>query len=226
MRHGLARGFRFLLLSRLVIKDTLPRLRFYGLCMTKAFFSRSLILRFLIVVNLSLGLGAEAAAQSPPPDNYAHAMGWYRAAAEQRNPRAQFFYGFMHETGEGVAMDAAMARSWYAKAAAQGERRAQYRLARLYQSGRGGAVDLVAAQRWFRAAAEGGHRGAQSMLGYFYAQGVAAEPDPVRAYLWLRLAANAGDTQAGENLNRLTATLNDEQLAAGDALVRAWKPAP
>lgn len=193
--------------------------------MTEVFFRRSLILRYFIVANLILGLGAEAAAQSPPPDNYGNAMGWYRAEAEKGNPRAQFLYGFMHETGEGVPKDATMARAWYAKAAARGEHRAQYRLARLYQIGRGGTVDAAAAQRWFRAAAEGGHTGAQSMLGYFYAVGVAVEPDPVRAYLWLRLAAQAGDVQAAENLDRLTPTLMEKQKAAGEALVKNWKPA-
>ena len=179
-------------------------------------------------MTLILGLAAEAAAQSPP-SYYAEAMGWYQREAESGNPRAQFLYGYMFETGEGVAEDASLARSWYAKAAAQGERRAQYRLARLFQQGRGGAVDPAAAQRWFLAAAQaghGGHGGAQSMLGYFYASGAAAEPDPVRAYLWLRLAARAGDALAAENLDRLTATLTEEQKSAGEGLVKDWKPAP
>ncbi len=99
-------------------------------------------------------------------------------------------------------------------------------LARLYLTGRGGAVDTPAALRWFRAAAEGGHASAQSMLGYFYASGKAVSPDPVRAYFWLSIAAKAGNAQAAENLNRLSATLNDEQKAAGEALIKAWKPAP
>ncbi len=219
-------GCRFLLLSRRLIKDTLPAPIINGLIirlsMAAVFSGGRLILRFFIVVTLILGLGAEAAAQSPP-GSYGDAMGWYRREAEKGNPRAQFLYGYMHETGEGVAEDTGLARSWYAHAAAQGERRAQYRFARLYQTGRGGEVDLPAAQRWFRAAAEGGHVGAQSMLGYFYASGVAAEPDPVGAYLWLRLAAQAGDALAAENLDRLTPTMSDEQKAAGEALAKAWK---
>ncbi len=189
-------------------------------------FGGSLILRFFIVAILALGLGVETAAQSLPPGNYSNAMDWYRREASSGKPRAQFLYGYMHETGEGVALDIGLSRSWYAKAAAQGERRAQYRLARLYHFGLGGAVDLPAALRWFRAAAQGGNLGAQSMLGYFYASGVADEPDPVNAYLWLQLAARAGDALAAENLARLTATLTEEQKAAGEAKFKAWKPAP
>ena len=186
----------------------------------------SLILRFFIAALMLLGLNAGTAAQSPPPDNYGDAMGWYEREAEKGNPRAQFFYGYMYETGEGVARDAGLARSWYAKAAAQGERRAQYRLARLYQTGRGGVSDDAAARRWFRAAAEAGHGAAQAMLGYLHASGKAAEPNPVRAYLWFSLAAKAGDEQAAENLERLIPTMTDEQKAAGEALVKTWKPAP
>ena len=211
--------------SRHLIKDTLPAPIIYGPNKVAVFYGGSLIPQFFIVACLILGLAAETAAQSPSPNYYAEAMGWYQREAESGNPRAQYLYGYMHETGEGVAEDAGRARSWYAKAAAQGERRAQYRLARLYQQGRGGAVDPAAAQRWFLAAAEAGHGGAQSMLGYFYASGVAAEPDSVRAYLWLRLAARAGDVLAAENLDRLTATLSAEQKAAGEALVKDWKPA-
>ena len=218
----MARDFRFLLLLRSLIKDTLPAPIIYG---PVQFNGGSLIPRFIVAVTLILGLAAEAAAQSPP-SYYAEAMGWYQREAESGNPRAQFLYGYMFETGEGVAEDASLARSWYAKAAAQGERRAQYRLARLFQQGRGGAVDPAAAQRWFLAAAQAGHGGAQSMLGYFYASGAAAEPDPVRAYLWLRLAARAGDALAAENLDRLTATLTEEQKSAGEGLVKDWKPAP
>ena len=225
MLPGQARRCRFLLLLRLLIKDTPRALILYLLYVREVFSGGNLILRFIIAVTFILGLGVEAAAQSPPPDNFGDAMGWYQREASNGNPRAQFLYGYMHETGEGVAQDAAMARSWYAKAADQGEPRAQYRLARLYQAGRGGVLDEAAALRWFRAAAEGGHGAAQSMLGYFYASGVAGAPDALRAYLWFRLAAAAGDVEAAINLDRLTPTMTEEQKAAGEELVKAWKPA-
>jgi TPR repeat protein len=180
----------------------------------------------ILVLGLGIGFAAETAAQAPPGGPYADAMGWYQREAEGGNPRAQFLYGYRFEIGEGVALDAALARSWYAKAASQGERRAQYRLARLYQIGEGGAVDEPAALAWFRAAAQAGHVAAQSMIGYFYASGVAVEADPANAYLWFSLAARAGDALAAENLRRLTATLTEDQKAAGEALVKAWEPAP
>ena len=105
--------------------------------MSEVFSGGTLILRFIIAVTFILGIGAETAAQSPPPDNFGDAMGWYQREASNGNPRAQFLYGYMHETGEGVAQDAAMARSWDAKAAAQGEPSAQHRRGRVFPAGPG-----------------------------------------------------------------------------------------
>ena len=60
--------------------------------------------------------------------DYAQALGWYRAAAEQGNPDAQNNLGSMFLNGLGVPKDAVLAVKWYRLAAAQGLPVAQFNL--------------------------------------------------------------------------------------------------
>ena len=50
----------------------------------------------------------------------AEAARWYRMAAEQGNPDAQFNLGLSYAKGQGVAKDNAEAVHWYRLAAEQG----------------------------------------------------------------------------------------------------------
>ena len=52
-------------------------------------------------------------------------MAWYRKAAEQGNPDAQYNVGMMYLRGEGVAGNRQEAIKWIGKAAEQGYKRAQ-----------------------------------------------------------------------------------------------------
>jgi uncharacterized protein len=52
--------------------------------------------------------------------NYAEAVRWYRAAAEQGLGQAQVNLGVMYRQGLGVAQDNAEALRWYRAAAEQG----------------------------------------------------------------------------------------------------------
>lgn len=188
-----------------------------------------MIRRFLWILAFFLAAATTTVAQPVAPETpttFGDAMRWYRAAAEKGYPRAQFLLGYMYETGVQVAQDLPLARMWYGKASVQGEPRALYRLARMYQDGRGGDIDIGEAARLYRAAAERGHVAAQSVLGYLYAKGEGVERDGPQAYLWLSLAARASNDTAAENLRRLEAVLDDTQIAAGEALVEGWSPAP
>jgi TPR repeat protein len=53
-------------------------------------------------------------------DNSA-ALDWYRKAAEQGDPMAQYRLGVMYAKGWGVPQDDTAAVSWYRKAADQGD---------------------------------------------------------------------------------------------------------
>jgi TPR repeat protein len=73
--------------------------------------------------------------------------------AETGDPRAQFYLGFMYETGRGVPQDYVTAVYWYRRAANQGETTAQCRLGLLYDKGQGIAQNYVEAHKWLNLAA-------------------------------------------------------------------------
>jgi len=60
------------------------------------------------------------------PQEYGEAAKWFREAAEQGDPAAQFNLGVLYETGQGVAQNFAEAVKWYHEAAEQGEPQAQF----------------------------------------------------------------------------------------------------
>ena len=54
------------------------------------------------------------------PKDYGEAIRWFRKAADQEYPKAEFNLGQMYHQGEGVIKDYAEARRWLQKAADQG----------------------------------------------------------------------------------------------------------
>jgi TPR repeat protein len=89
------------------------------------------------------------------PQDYAQAALWYRKAADQGEPRAQFNLGQMYRNGQGVPQDYTQAAEWYRKAAEQGDSVAQLSLGFLYAKGQGVPQDNVQAYFWFDLAAAG-----------------------------------------------------------------------
>ena len=81
------------------------------------------------------------------------AIKWFRLAAQQRDPVAEFNLGVMYSDGEGVPQDNAEAAKWYRLAADQGDARAEYNLGLWYAQGLGGPPDYVQAHIWFNLAA-------------------------------------------------------------------------
>jgi hypothetical protein len=88
------------------------------------------------------------------------ALYWYRAAADQGVPEAQFNLGHLlvthGEPGEGAR--------WLRKAAEQGLADAQYLVGVMYAEGTGLPVDTPAALDWLRRAADQEHAAAQAYL--------------------------------------------------------------
>jgi len=68
--------------------------------------------------------------------------------AEQGQPTAQTYLGFMFETGRGVPQNYTEAAMWYRRAAEQGDSQAQYSLGLLYDRGQGVPRDIVEAGKW------------------------------------------------------------------------------
>jgi uncharacterized protein len=68
--------------------------------------------------------------------------------AEQGDPAAQSYLGFMFETGRGIPQNYTEAAMWYRRAAEQGDSLAQYSLGLLYDKGQGVPQDIVEANKW------------------------------------------------------------------------------
>ncbi len=81
--------------------------------------------------------------------------------AEQGDPAAQTYLGFMFETGRGVPKNYTEAAMWYRRAAEQGDGLAQYSLGLLYDKGQGVPQDIVEANKWLNLSAASAPRGAR-----------------------------------------------------------------
>jgi TPR repeat protein len=131
------------------------------------------------------------------PD-YAEAAKWFRKAAEQGHPGAQFYLAKLYEAGEGVPQGFRDALQWYEKAAAQNHPHAACSIGEMYREGRGVTVDLAEAARWFRKEVEGGCANAQFNLGLVTMP--QADPQPWQnweeAAKWFRMAADQSDPRA------------------------------
>ena len=132
--------------------------------------------------------------------DYAAAMRWNRAAADQGNPTAQTLIGYLYEKGLGVARDDAEALAWYRKAAQQGHAPAQRNIGILYEQGAGVAQDHAEALRWYRMAAEQGNAGAQTNAGHLYEKGLGVPQNYSEALRWYRKAADQEEATAQNNI--------------------------
>ena len=66
--------------------------------------------------------------------DYAAAFAWFKKAADQGNPTAQFNIGLMYAGGAGVKADPVQAGAWYRTAALQGQAAALTKLIALLES--------------------------------------------------------------------------------------------
>lgn len=83
--------------------------------------------------------------------------------AQQGDPQAQIFVGYLYETGQGVQQDYTRAALWYWKAAEQGNALAQYQLGNMYNLGKGVSQNYILAYMWLDLAARGGNSSSKEM---------------------------------------------------------------
>jgi TPR repeat protein len=171
-------------------------------------------------------LGLEGTAKDPRK-----AFDLFRLSAERGDPLGAYKLGcFYAGQGDGaVEPDEALALRYKLIAAQAGYELAQEDVAGLYF--RRGETDT--ALRWLEAAAAQGGFGSLMMLGGLYSgllPALGVEPDPVRYYAYTMLSLReAGDEFADmkrEMEAELRSKLSPEQLAAGRAIVAAWRPSP
>jgi len=157
--------------------------------------------------------------------DYATALKEFMPLAEAGQTSAEAAVGQMYFEGKGVKPDPKEAARWLEPAAAKGNARAQFLLGKLYLSGEGvAAADPAKAAVLTKAAADQGLAEAMIDTCAFYYQGVGVPKDLVQAYLYANLAAQQGSEDGKSILTLLGQDMTPEDIAKGDAAVRAWKP--
>jgi TPR repeat protein len=117
------------------------------------------------------------------------ALKMFEALAKEGHSEAEFFVGFMFDTGRGVKENPAAAVKWYRKAAERDHAMALNNLADLYLNGRGVGRDVDRAVALYQRAARGGDPVAQTNLGQLYMHGRGVPRIPDQAIAWFREAA-------------------------------------
>jgi TPR repeat protein len=157
------------------------------------------------------------------------AVEWFRRAAEQGLPSAEFQMGQLHDFGFGLPQDDARALEWYRRAAEHGSAPAQRTVGEFYKNGRAGVADPAEAARWYRRAADANDLRAQYELGQLYFAGTGVPHDYASAYVWFSLAASQtplvdNRKQLVELRNICAARMTPEQLEDAVRQVAEWKP--
>lgn len=98
------------------------------------------------------------------PQSYAKAIEWYRKAAAQREPVAQYTLAYCYENGFGVPQSYDQAVDWMSRAAENGYDPAQCSLGYYYLWGQGVSQSREKAAEWFRKAAQQGNETAEEAL--------------------------------------------------------------
>ena len=149
-----------------------------------------------------------------------------RRAAEQGVPAAQYRYGKLLETGEGVEINLEDARRWTERAANAGHRRAMHNLGVMYYYGTGAAQNMDTAARWFQEAALLGLRDSQFNLALLYETGDGVPLSLPDAYAWFTIAASDSDPTASERASTLAEMIEPEALQAARATAAGFTPRP
>jgi len=80
--------------------------------------------------------------------DYARAVAILSPLAQNGDPAAQAYLGYLYAMGRGVPQNYTQAAIWYRRAADQGHSGAQYQLGLLYDKGQGVPVNVIQAEKW------------------------------------------------------------------------------
>ena len=147
-----------------------------------------------------------------PPD-VEEAADWFREAAIQGVPGAQYNLGVLYERGLGVRQDETRALLWYHSAAEQGHPLAQYNLGILYAAGRSVPLSYAEAAVWFERAAARGVPAAAYNLAVLLEGGLGRPRDMEQAMAYYAHAKELGHKGAAQRLAGETPT------SVGDGLL-------
>lgn len=146
------------------------------------------------------------------PVDLAEALRWYRRAADNGQPAAQFRLGVL--LSRASPPDEAAAARWYEAAAEGGVAQAAYNLAVFYETGRGVEPDEARAAALYERAYGGGIAQAAMNRGLLALRD--NPPDAETAYLWLLRAQRAGVVEAAGLAEELAPLLTEAQRRAAE----------
>ncbi|MEQ9773318.1 tetratricopeptide repeat protein [Pectobacterium jejuense] len=128
------------------------------------------------------------------------------------------------ELGERLftANEFARAREEYAKAASAGDTESRLAYGEMLRLGQGGKEDYVEAMKQYRLAANDGNRMAQYRMGMMRQDGLGASRNRIHAYAWYAMAATEGMSEAIHARNDLEATMQPDEIKAGQRLAMHW----
>jgi uncharacterized protein len=136
------------------------------------------------------------------------AQEWYRKAAQQDDPLAEWLLGRLIFAGTGTLHDLNEAARWLEKAAAHGDPFGEYLLGRVELE----RSHYALAADWFRQASMLGLPQAQQYYGRALAQGRGVELNKFDAYVWLLISYDAGNNTITNDLQSLEADLGSTAL--------------
>ena len=137
----------------------------------------------------------------------AEAMKWYRMAAEQGHPLAQYKLGMLHRNGFDV-VTRVRSNAFGVEARATPSQRL--------------GIAYVEALKWLTLAAKQGLPDAQYNLGLMYASGAGIPADFVSAYLWWAVAVEYGSQEAREKLFFLEQLMSKADVGRARTLAGEW----
>jgi TPR repeat protein len=120
--------------------------------------------------------------------------------ANQGDPRAQNYLGYMYQNGIDIKQDSVEALRLFKLSAAQGNPDAQYQIGLMYRTGKGVSQDNAEAVKWYQLSASQGDAMAQHNLGFMYDHGLGIDKNYDKAFGYYTLAAAQGLPEAQSKL--------------------------
>jgi TPR repeat protein len=142
------------------------------------------------------------------PVNPREAFDWYKKAAQQDDPLAQWLAGRIIYAGSVPGRDLSAASGFLQSAADHGDAFGEYLLGQVKIE----RQDYTNAAGWFRKAAEQGLPQAQEQLAKLLRDGQGVQRDKFEAYVLMLVSNDAGNRHVADDLQALEADLGTNQV--------------
>ena len=148
--------------------------------------------------------------------NAREAFGWYKKAAQQDDPLAQWLAGRMIYAGSVPGRDLNEASAFFQSAADHGDAFGEYLLGRVKLD----RQDYPNAVAWLGKAAQQGLPQAQEQLAKLLRDGQGVAQDKFEAYVWMLVSNDAGNRRVASDLQALEAELGSNRVEAAKTKAR------